>query len=89
MASTTEAPDLALRRQRFGWYAYRWASHTFETTVVTVFMSRCLPAVAENAVGRNGRLHVLGIPVLLGSGDLLDGDGPRNPNASGSHPRIP
>lgn len=53
--------------QRFGWYAYGWASHSFETTVVTVFMSRYLPAVAENAVGKDGRLHVLGLPILPGS----------------------
>lgn len=56
-----------LARQRFGWYAYGWASHSFETTVVTVFMSRYLPAVAENAVGKDGRLHVLGLPILPGS----------------------
>ena len=56
-----------LRRQRFGWYAYGWASHAFETTVITVVMSRYLPAVAENAVGRTGRLHVLGLPMLPGS----------------------
>jgi MFS transporter, UMF1 family len=54
-------------RQRFGWYAYGWASHSFETTVVTVFMSRYLPAVAGNAVGKDGRLHVLGLPILPGS----------------------
>jgi UMF1 family MFS transporter len=65
--SVAPAPGPALRRQRFGWYAYGWASHTFETTVITVFMSRYLPAVAENAVGREGRLHVLGIPVAPGS----------------------
>ncbi|HWC82628.1 MAG TPA: MFS transporter [Pseudonocardiaceae bacterium] len=52
-----------LRRQRRAWYAYGWAAHSFETTVIVVFMSRYLPAVAENAVGKNGRLHVLGIPI--------------------------
>lgn len=56
-----------LARQRFGWYAYGWASHSFETTVVTVFMSRYLPVVAGNAVGKDGRLHVLGLPILPGS----------------------
>lgn len=56
-----------LRRTRFGWYAYGWASHTFEATVITVFMSRYLPTVAENAVGENGRLYVLGIPIAPGS----------------------
>jgi UMF1 family MFS transporter len=56
-----------LRRQRRAWYTYGWAAHTFETTVITVFMSRYLPAVATNAVGANGRLHVLGIPIAPGS----------------------
>jgi UMF1 family MFS transporter len=65
--AVTSAPGPALRRQRFGWYTYGWASHTFEATVVTVFMSRYLPAVAQNAVGRNGTLHVLGVPVAAGS----------------------
>lgn len=59
--------DSALRRRRFGWYGYGWASHTFEVTVLSVFMSRYLPSVALNAVGANGRLHVLGIPVAPGS----------------------
>jgi len=59
------APDT--RRQRFAWYSYAWASHTFETSVITVFMSRYLPAVAKKAVGDNGRLEVLGIPIAAGS----------------------
>lgn len=58
---------VALRRQRFAWYSYGWASHAFETTVVAVFLSRYLPAVAKNAVGENGRVHVLGIPIVPGS----------------------
>ncbi|HEX4725473.1 MAG TPA: MFS transporter [Pseudonocardiaceae bacterium] len=57
----------ALRRQRFAWYTYGWAAHTFETTVVAVFLSQYLPAVATNAVGANGRLHVIGIPIAPGS----------------------
>lgn len=57
-----------LRRQRRGWYWYAWASHTFPTTVTTVFMSRYLTSVAETAAGgRNGRIHVLGVPVAPGS----------------------
>lgn len=60
----TTAP---LRGQRFAWYTYGWASHTFETLVVTVFMSRYLPTVAENAVGKHGRVHVLGIPIAAAS----------------------
>ncbi|HEY0804216.1 MAG TPA: MFS transporter [Pseudonocardiaceae bacterium] len=57
----------ALRRQRFAWYTYGWASHAFETTVVAVFLSQYLPAVATNAVGKNGRLHIIGIPIAPGS----------------------
>lgn len=57
-----------VRRQRRGWYWYAWASHTFPTTVTTVFMSRYLTSVAETAAGgRNGRVHVLGIPIAPGS----------------------
>ncbi|WP_031465804.1 MFS transporter [Sciscionella sediminilitoris] len=56
-----------LRRQRFGWYAYGWASHTFEVSVISVFMSRYLPATARAAVGEQGRLHVLGIPIAPSS----------------------
>lgn len=56
-----------LRRQRRAWYTYAWGSHAFETIVVSVFLSRYLPAVAENAVGANGRVHLLGIPVKPGS----------------------
>ena len=58
-------PELAAQRK--GWYGYAWASHTFEATVVTVFMSRYLPSTAENAVGKEGRIHVLGIPLNPGS----------------------
>lgn len=63
----TEAMRSALRRRRLGWYTYGWASHTFETSVITVFMSRYLPAVATRAVGPDGRLYILGIPVAPGS----------------------
>ncbi|HWE92260.1 MAG TPA: MFS transporter, partial [Pseudonocardiaceae bacterium] len=56
-----------LRRQRRAWYAYAWGAHTFETSVIAVFMSRYLPAVAKNAVGANGRLHILGVPIAPGS----------------------
>lgn len=57
----------ALQRQRRAWYVYGWGSHAFETTVVAVFLSRYLPSVATNAVGANGRLHVLGIPIAPAS----------------------
>lgn len=56
-----------LERQRRGWYLYGWASQTFPTLVTTVFMSRYLTSVTENAVGKHGRVHVLGIPIAPGS----------------------
>jgi UMF1 family MFS transporter len=62
----TIAPDEAIRQRR-GWYLYGWASHTFPTIVTTVFMSRYLTSVAENAVGKHGRVHILGIPIAPGS----------------------
>jgi UMF1 family MFS transporter len=58
--------------QRKGWYAYGWASHVFPTLVTTVFMSRYLTKVAENAVGKHGRVHVLGIPIAPGSVFVYD-----------------
>lgn len=55
-------------RARRGWYWYGWASHAFPTTVTAVFMGRYLTSLAENAAGgRDGRVHVLGIPVAPGS----------------------
>ncbi len=54
-------------RLRRGWYLYGWASHVFPTIVVTVFMGRYLTSLAENDVGKQGRVHLLGIPVAPGS----------------------
>ncbi|MGH3631379.1 MAG: MFS transporter [Sciscionella sp.] len=56
-----------VKRQVRGWNTYWWASHTFETSVTTVFMSRYLPAIAKKSVGTNGRIHLLGIPIAPGS----------------------
>ena len=66
-AGTAELAGQVLTRQRHGWYLYGWASHVFPTIVVTVFMGRYLTSVAENAVGKHGRVHLLGIPVAPGS----------------------
>jgi UMF1 family MFS transporter len=57
----------SVERHRRGWYWYGWASHVFPTIVTTVFMSRYLTSVAENAVGKNGRVHVAGVPIAPGS----------------------
>ncbi len=58
--------------QRKGWYAYGWANHVFPTLVTTVFMSRYLTKVAENSVGKHGRVHVLGVPIAPGSLFVFD-----------------
>ncbi len=64
---TTARSSLDVGVARRGWYLYGWASHTFPTLVTTVFMSRYLTSVAENAVGKQGRVHPFGIPVAPGS----------------------
>ncbi|HEX8092896.1 MFS transporter [Jatrophihabitans sp.] len=70
LTATGGAADAATAtrlRQRRGWYFYGWASHVFPTIVVTVFMGRYLTSLAENAVGKTGRVSVFGIPVAPGS----------------------
>lgn len=62
-----DAPGFGTSLQRRGWYVYGWASHVFPTLVTTVFMSRYLTSVAEHAVGKHGRVHVVGIPIAPGS----------------------
>ena len=69
---TTAAPDVpvadrALRRERFGWYSYDWAMSVFNTSVTTVFLGPYLTAVAEDAVGEDGRLPFLGLSIPPGS----------------------
>ncbi len=66
-AAPADPADAAIGRRRRGWYLYGWASQTFPTLVTTVFMSRYLTSVAENAVGKHGRVHPFGIPVAPGS----------------------
>jgi UMF1 family MFS transporter len=64
--SARPAPGTVLAQRR-GWYLYGWASHVFPTIVVTVFMGRYLTSLAENAVGKQGRVHVVGLPIAPGS----------------------
>jgi UMF1 family MFS transporter len=65
-----------VRSQRFGWYTYYWAAHSFPTTVTTVFMSRYLPSTALKSLGdacpadpgdavlpQSCRLDVLGLSI--------------------------
>ncbi|MFW3172402.1 MFS transporter [Geodermatophilus sp. CPCC 206100] len=64
---TAPSADRALRRERFGWYSYDWAMSVFNTSVTTVFLGPYLTSVAEDAVGPDGRLPVLGLSIPPGS----------------------
>lgn len=66
-ATDTPPPPQSTRHERVGWYFYDWANSAFATTVVTVFLGPYLTSIAENAVGDNGRVHVLGVPIAAGS----------------------
>jgi UMF1 family MFS transporter len=59
--------DPALRRERFGWYSYDWATSVFSSTVVTVFLGPYLTGIAERAAGPDGDVHPLGIGMPPGS----------------------
>jgi UMF1 family MFS transporter len=59
--------DRALRRERFGWYAYDFAATVFYTIVVTVFLGPYLTAVAEAGADASGRIHPLGVSMPPGS----------------------
>ena len=74
MGHVTVTAVRSTRGERVGWYFYDFASSTFSTTVVTVFLGPYLTAVASRAAGCTGPvdhctrlLHPLGIPVSPGS----------------------
>jgi MFS transporter, UMF1 family len=54
--------DYSKREQR-GWYAYDWASSTFHSTVLTLFLGPYLTMLAKVAADASGRVHPFGIPV--------------------------
>ena len=54
--------DYSKREQR-GWYAYDWASSTFHSTVLTLFLGPYLTVLAKAAADASGRVHPLGVPV--------------------------
>ncbi|MGY1739724.1 MULTISPECIES: MFS transporter [unclassified Blastococcus] len=59
--------DPALRRERVGWYSYDWAMSVFNTSVTTVFLGPYLKEIADEAVGEDGDLRLLGLTVPTGS----------------------
>ncbi|ADB75341.1 MFS transporter [Geodermatophilus obscurus] len=64
---TSPPADVALRRERFGWYSYDWAMSVFNTSITTVFLGPYLTSVAEEAAGPDGRLGFLGLSIPPGS----------------------
>ena len=70
-ATATPAAPASTRRERTGWYFYDWANSAFSTTVIAVFLSPYLTAIAQSAAGCGSdanpcdveRLYPLGIPV--------------------------
>ncbi|MCI0688562.1 MAG: MFS transporter, partial [Sporichthyaceae bacterium] len=74
-SSATDAPPAgdqaspSTRRERVGWYFYDWANSAFSTTVIAVFLSPYLTAIAKDAANCTGdacgdaRLYPLGLPV--------------------------
>ena len=65
--SEQSGPDVALRRERRGWYFYDWATSVFSTSVVTVFLAPYLTEIAEAAADDSGNVYPLGIAVPPGS----------------------
>jgi UMF1 family MFS transporter len=76
MSTSTDVPTPAgdqaspsTRRERVGWYLYDWANSAFSTTVIAVFLSPYLTAIARDAANCEGdacgdaRLYPLGLPV--------------------------
>jgi MFS-type transporter involved in bile tolerance (Atg22 family) len=67
-AGPADAPaDVALKRERFGWYSYDWAMSVFNTSVTTVFLGPYLTAIARDAAGPDERLSLLGLSIAAGS----------------------
>ncbi|MGY1745865.1 MFS transporter [Blastococcus sp. SYSU D00695] len=66
-ARAARTVDPALRRERFGWYSYDWAMSVFNTSVTTVFFGPYLKQVADDAVGEDGDLRLLGLSIPTGS----------------------
>ncbi|WP_370289152.1 MFS transporter [Nocardioides sp.] len=60
------APVRRAREQR-SWYFTDWAASAFQTTVAGVLFAPYLISIAENDVGENGHLHVLGLSIAPGA----------------------
>lgn len=67
--ATSDTPArTGTRRERIGFYFYDWANSAFSTTVIAVFFSPYLTAIAKDAAGcgdvcGDARINVLGLAV--------------------------
>ncbi|MBM9459077.1 MFS transporter [Nocardioides sp. zg-536] len=62
-----EPEPLPRTREQRSWYYTDWAVSAFQTTVAGVLFAPYLISVAENAVGEQGRLELLGLSIAPGS----------------------
>jgi len=65
--SIADLGPLHRAREQRAWFFTDWAASAFQTTVAGVLFAPYLIAVAENAVGEHGRVHVLGLAIAPGA----------------------
>lgn len=65
--SIADLAPLGRAREQRSWYFTDWAASAFQTTVAGVLFAPYLISIAENDVGENGHLHVLGLSIAPGS----------------------
>lgn len=65
--SIADLAPLRRAREQRSWYFTDWAASAFQTTVAGVLFAPYLISIAENDVGENGHLHVLGLSIAPGS----------------------
>ncbi len=61
------ATQLSTRKERVGWYFYDWAGSVFHSTVITVFLGPYLTTITKAAAGKEGFVHIIGVPIGAGS----------------------
>ncbi|MDO7866815.1 MFS transporter [Nocardioides jiangxiensis] len=67
MSTFADLRPLERAREQRAWYFYDWANSAFATTVLGALFAPYLIAVAEDAVGEHGRLHLLGLAIAPGA----------------------
>ena len=67
MTAIADLGPLNRAREQRAWYFYDWANSAFATTILGALFAPYLIAVAEDAVGERGRIHLLGLAIAPGS----------------------